>query len=211
MKRKRKLTRLFIKLINAWATQLNQQHLAQVIPRRQLHQQLHRQPQQLHQSQRRHQLENVRTQIINMEWLLLPMALEAVHQRYVYRSRAGPYRFHSQNEISTFPQPFFWCSLNGHSQKKFWLWNFFKPPQPKIIYGCGTFWNRHSQKTFGYGNLISSNHSWVLTVNSQSDTVYSNGTEVLKILDSDSKIEVSQIIRDADSFIIKVKVTSNRS
>ena len=124
---------------------------------------------------------------------------------------SGPYRFHSQNEISTFPQPFFWCSLNGHSQKKFWLWNFFKPPQPKIIYGCGTFWNRHSQKTFGCGNLISCNYSWVLTVNSQSDTVYSNGTEVLKILDSDSKIEVSQIIRDADSFIIKVKVTSNRS
>ena len=122
----------------------------------------------------------------------------------------GPYRFHSQNEISIFPQPFFWCSLNGHSQKKFWLWNFFKPPQPKIIYGCGTCWNRHSQKTFGCGNWISSNHSWVLTVNSQSDTVYSNSTEVLKILGSDSKIEVSQIIRDADSFIIKVKVTSNK-
>ena len=127
----------------------------------------------------------------------------------------GPYRFHSQNEILIFPQPFFWCSLNGHSQKKFWLWNFFKPPQPKINYGCGTFWNRHSQETFACGNLISSNHSWVLTVNSQSDTVYSNSTEVLKILGSDSKIEVSQIIRDADSCIrskwilISIRVTSN--
>ena len=91
MKRKRKLIRPLIKLTNALATQLNHhslaqlimtspQHLERMIQQRHLRQQLHHQPLQ------RHQLENVRIQITNMECLLQQMALEVVHLRLVQRT-----------------------------------------------------------------------------------------------------------------------------
>ena len=67
------------------------------------------------------------------------------------------------------PQPKLFSAVElfkaATAKNNLWLWHFLKPPQPK--------------KTFGCGNLISPNHSLDVTVNSQSDTVYSSGTEVL--------------------------------
>ena len=54
-----------------------------------------------------------------------------------------------------------------------------KRPQPKFFLAVELFKAATAKKTSGCDNLISPNYSQDVTVNSQSDTVYSSGTEVL--------------------------------
>ena len=58
----------------------------------------------------------------------------------------GPDRFHSQNEISFFPQPFFCDSKNLHSQKFFLAVSTSKNlHSQKFILAVTLFENLHSQ------------------------------------------------------------------
>ena len=108
----------------------------------------------------------VEQNVTNMESVLI--------LQYVNLIERGPDRFHSQNEISFFPQPFFCDSKNLHSQKFFLAVSTSKNlHSQKFFLAVSSSKNLHSQKFFWLWKLNLHQSQSSLTVNSQSKTVCS--------------------------------------